>query len=50
MSFMFNQHADFLVVVPTITIAKTRCENEACDAVHWIVSFTWLIWSVEVSA
>ncbi len=45
---MFVQHAEFLVLLPTITVNRVRCDNEECDAVHTIFAFTWLIWSLEV--
>lgn len=47
--FDYEYQPDFIVLVPTITLSRGRCENPNCEASHGlIVSLDWLSISLQM--
>lgn len=42
----FEQHPDMLLITPAIGLTAGECDDPICDAKHWRLSITWLVWSL----
>lgn len=44
----FHQHFEVLLLLPSIVLQATKCENPDCGVCHKSLVLGWLFWSVEI--
>ena len=48
MEFEFETHWQCMLVLPHLSVQCAQCEDTSCHENHWLWTFGWLFWTLEV--
>jgi hypothetical protein len=49
LSFSASFHPNTLVILPHLSIATNKCDNQDCPIKeHWCLQAGWLLWTIQI--